>query len=401
MRIALVVNNFPILSETFIFNKALGLQQAGLEVTIWVHSQANDRKAFLSQIKELSPDSVQNTFFAYKKFRSIFSMLCFFLRYPFFSMNLWRQANRLYPERDRAFKAWILALPLAKGKYDIIHFEFSGLAVNYQDAFSLLRPAKIVTSCRGASEQIKPIVEPSRAPLLQKTLIALDKIHCVSRDMQSTVCKYGISEEKIFINHPSINTGKFQREISSLQKTYGHYTILTVGRLHWKKGFDVLILAMAVLLKKHIDVSLDIIGTGPEKEKLAFDIDDLGLSKIVRLLGPKSSDDVRRALQEADIYVQSSISEGLSNATLEAMSMELPVVSTRVGGMSEAIEDGVDGFLVDPRNPEQLVEKISYLIDHPQLRQSMGKNARKKVIEKFNIDAQIQKFIFEYENLVS
>jgi len=401
VRLALIVNSFPTISETFIVNKVLGLQKAGLDLTVWVHSQRNDATAFADRLKAHFPFQVKPTLLA-RGFAwlpaSLFSTV---LKQPGRALRLWRQARGLYPELRRAIRAWVLALPLALAEFDLIHFELSGLAVIYLDALPLLRPAKLLTSCRGAAEQITPLIHSERAQQLQEVFAQLDAVHCVSADIQCTVERYGLSPQKAFVNHPAIDLQQFIRRQPYPFKSQGPYRILSVGRLHWKKGFEFGLLAIYQLIQAGLDVQYQIIGAGEEEEKLRYLINALGLGDKVNLSGLKSAEKVRQAMEESDIFLLPSLSEGLSNAVLEAMAMEIPVVSTNAGGMAEAITDGQEGFLVPPMQPDMMVAKLKKLLDQPKLRAQMGQAGRKRVVEQFHLHRQINCFVEQYSALVN
>jgi glycosyltransferase involved in cell wall biosynthesis len=131
-----------------------------------------------------------------------------------------------------------------------------------------------------------------------------------------------------------------------------------------------------------------------------FAIWELGLSDVVDLLKDQPPVRVRENLQEADVFLLTSVSEGLSNSALEAMAMELPVVSTLAGGMSEAITDGLEGFLVKTRSPEMIAEKLDLLLTDPSLRVRMGKAARQRVERQFILERQSARFAEEYFKIV-
>jgi colanic acid/amylovoran biosynthesis glycosyltransferase len=125
-------------------------------------------------------------------------------------------------------------------------------------------------------------------------------------------------------------------------------------------------------------------------------IHDLGLAGHVNLLGRLSSAQVQEALEKADIFLLPSLSEGISNSILEAMAMELPVISTKAGGMDEAIFDGQEGFLIPTYNVKLLGEKILSCIKNYDLRQKMGMLGRIRVEQEFNITNQVRKFEEQY-----
>jgi glycosyltransferase involved in cell wall biosynthesis len=400
MRLALIVNGFPTISETFIVNKALGLQKAGLDVTVWVNSQNNDAAAFADRLRADPPVQVKPTLLARGFVWLPVSLVLIILKQPGKAARLWRQARRLYSQQRRAVRAWVLALPLALAEFDLIHFELSGLAVTYLDALPLLRPSKLLTSCRGAAEQIMPLMHTERVQQLREVFTQLDAIHCVSTDIQSTAQEYGLSPQKAFVNHPSIDTQQFLRHQPYGFITQRPYRIISVGRLHWKKGFEYGLLAIHHLVRAGFDVQYQIIGGGEEEEKLRYMINVLGLADRVNLSGYRSAQEVRLVLEQADIFLLPSLSEGLSNAVLEAMAMEIPVVSTTAGGMAEAITDGQEGFLVPPMQPELMAGEIRRLLENTTMRTEMGRAGRKRVESQFNLPRQISCFVEQYMTLI-
>ena len=116
----------------------------------------------------------------------------------------------------------------------------------------------------------------------------------------------------------------------------------------------------------------------------------LGMEGIINLPGALSHKEIIELYKTADIFVLPSLSEGIPIVIMEAMAMELPVVSTRIAGIPEIVDDRVNGFLVNPKDPEALAKKIEYLIHHPYLREDMGKKGRKIIEEKFDLDKNIR-----------
>lgn len=397
MRLAIVVNSFPKLSETFIVNKVMGLRATGIEVTVLAQNSHNDRSLFKRELLGIPLDFIHYSLISKPIPRIIFD-LSNLLRSKE-TRRLWSLAVSRYGMGRRAFKAWLMALPLALRQYDLIHFEYSGLAVAYMDSLPLLSPAKLLTSCRGTAERIVPRVKPERADELRQLFPLLDRIHVVSDDMKQTIESYGAPSDKIFVNHPSIDATKFQRQSPYPHKEKGPYYLLSVGRLHWAKGIEYALLAVRHLLDQGYDIYYDVIGGGDELDRLLFAVYDLGLSERVRLHGRQPMATVRHKLEQADIYLLPSLSEGISNAALEAMAMALPIVSTTVGGMPEVITDGVEGFLVPSRQPNAMAEKIKCFLEDNSLRQRMGQAGRQRIESVFNLQRQIGCFIYEYQTL--
>jgi glycosyltransferase involved in cell wall biosynthesis len=161
---------------------------------------------------------------------------------------------------------------------------------------------------------------------------------------------------------------------NTIQSKLDSKRIITIGRLDAQKGYDMLVLAWALVAKKHDDWFLDIYGIGEWKEMLEKEISRLNLKEKVILHGV--TNDVTSCYKQSSAYVMSSRYEGLPMVLLEAMSYGLPVVSFNCEcGPGEVITDGVDGFLVEATNINQLAEKISLLIENEHLRFQMGKQA--------------------------
>lgn len=168
-------------------------------------------------------------------------------------------------------------------------------------------------------------------------------------------------------------------------------TILAVGRLQRPK--DPLTLARALgLLRARF--SAVIVGGGPDRPRLEAELRRLGLERAVVLAGDRS--DVADRLARADVFVLSSISEGLPISILEAMAAELPVVASSVGGVPEAVEDGDTGLLVPPRDPVRLAAALERLLVDPALRRRLGSNGRERVREHFSLEAFQQAHVAVY-----
>lgn len=401
IRLALLVNRFPAISETFIFNKAVHLSRAGLDVNVWAHSLKNDREAFKDGLDGLPQGCIRQAPSAFGFWGWILNFLLLCIMHPRRSLQVLQRALNTHKGFDKKLRSWMLALPLFVEDYDIIHFEFSGIASVYLDALPLLSPAKLVVSSRGAAEQIVPLLEPRRAAILREIFSRVDAAHCVSQDIQRTCQAYGLSPQKAFINHPAIDTDMFRRPAAYLQKQNAPPFFLSVGRLHWKKGFEFALLAMKQLADEKLDFEYHIIGEGPEEEKIRFLIRALGLDHQVKIHGGQPAEFVRNLLSMADVFLLPSLSEGLSNAALEAMAMEVPVISTNAGGMAEAIVDQVNGFLIPPMRPDLMAASIKQVLRDADLAAQMGRRGAERVRKDFNIQKQTAIFVHQYRLLVN
>ena len=127
---------------------------------------------------------------------------------------------------------------------------------------------------------------------------------------------------------------------------------------------------------------------------------DFGLEDHVRFLGAVPQEQVLAALQTADLFLMSSLSEGLNTATLDAMAAGRPVVVTDVGGMREAVTDGVEGRLVPSRTPDALADAVLQLASDPELRVAMGRRGHRRVVQDFDSRETARALRAQYQRLL-
>ena len=160
--------------------------------------------------------------------------------------------------------------------------------------------------------------------------------------------------------------------------------LLFVARLAELKGLSVLLEAMAVVAKAHPDVRLTVVGDGPERSRFEKLRKRLNLEQTVDFVGYRSQSEVAQHLADTDVFVLPSYAEGVPVTLMEAMGSGLPVVATQVGGVSELVEHGTNGFIVRPGDADELADRISTLLGDPALRQRMGSAGRSKVESDFS-----------------
>ncbi|MEK7512101.1 MAG: glycosyltransferase, partial [Patescibacteria group bacterium] len=169
----------------------------------------------------------------------------------------------------------------------------------------------------------------------------------------------------------------------------------TVGRLVREKGQKHLIRACR-FIKNH-DWRLIIVGDGPLKKELSNLAISLGIADRIRFDGEQ--DDVRPALEEMDVFVLPSISEGLSLVILEAAAAGKVVVATKVGGVPEIIKNKENGLLFKPKSIEQLVGHLNWIDEHREEARKMAMSLQKRVMSDFDINKTIKEYEKLYEEL--
>jgi colanic acid/amylovoran biosynthesis glycosyltransferase len=386
-----VVNRFPHPSETFIRRKLTGLADAGLDVKVATRIVNPEAAAVGLPLVPTAP---------WKRARSSYAALGGSGTADVVRSALALQGRRGGAGTPPSVRRRVQVAPLVSAGADVVHFEFSGIALAYQDAFDLLRPAKLAVSCRGAAEQILPLSDPSRARALGSLFAEVDLIHCVSDDMRRTVESYGAPPERILVNRPAVPVADFAPIADRRVPHDGPLRVLSIGRLHWKKGFDDGVRAMAGLVASGRSVEHRIAGEGAEREKLSFLIHQLDMGAHVTLLGVQRQEEVRDQLAWADVLLLPSLSEGISNAVLEAMAAGLPVIATRCGGMDEVIDDGADGFLVDVGDVEAMQDRLVRVADDRGLAARLGRAAGERARAEFDLSRQVRVFVEAYRALV-
>lgn len=281
-------------------------------------------------------------------------------------------------------------LPFTRVRADILYFPWNSAAMGYRGLYSLGIP--VVVSCRGSQVNIRPHTNGGETYRMQfkESMENAAAVHCVSHDILNEASKLGLDPLKAVVIHPAVDPAFFQPLKKRMPKKI--FTIITTGSLIWTKGYEYALLAIHELIRKGVDCRLEIIGAGPEEERLLYTRHDLGLEKQVTLYGKLSPEKVVERLQQADAFLLSSLSEGISNAVLEAMSCGLPVVTTDCGGMREVVTDGVEGFVVPLRDPQTMAGKLLQLDRDPSLRDRIGQAARERVIRDFDLKDQFNAF---------
>ncbi|MCI0530557.1 MAG: glycosyltransferase [candidate division Zixibacteria bacterium] len=179
------------------------------------------------------------------------------------------------------------------------------------------------------------------------------------------------------------------------------FRIVSVGRLHRIKRFDVLVKAVQMLRDKLGDFEVLIVGEGENRKNLEALISDLGVEEKVELVGDKPNIEVLALLRRSDLYVQCSDWEGFGLAVAEAMAQSLPVIAASVGGLKDLINTGVDGLLIPPSDPAALADSIERIANDSAYSAKLGGNARKTAKSRFNLGNSIALLEQLYRNMCS
>lgn len=220
-----------------------------------------------------------------------------------------------------------------------------------------------------------------------------DRVVSVSRDMMTFfVDRGGFRAERLRV----VPNGITMPHARQTHTAHDDFVIGSSGRLFPVKDYPLMI-EVAHELSLLGPMRMRLAGEGPERQRLERLVDAFQLSGCFEFMGhPENMESYYSGL---DLYLNTSVHEGIPMTILEAMAHGLPVVAPKVGGIPEIVEDGVEGFLVDERTPAAFAERCQRLKVDPELRVQMGRAARNKVMEMFPATAMANRYAQLYREI--
>jgi len=231
-----------------------------------------------------------------------------------------------------------------------------------------------------------------------------DRIVAVSNSMKALLIQHGVAAHKIRVIHNAIDPNEAVPDMSGkeIRQRYGltpdQKVIGVIGRLNPEKGQLIFLRAMEKTARSFPDVKALIIGDGQDRAMLEGFCREKGLSDHVVFLGHQEK--MANYYQVLDLLVLPSLSEGLPNTVLEAMSFGVPVLATAVGGVPEIIQNG-NGLMVPPNDPGALAEKMMELLKDGALRQAIGLKGKTSLYPRFAPEYRVRQIVNLYEELLS
>jgi glycosyltransferase involved in cell wall biosynthesis len=158
--------------------------------------------------------------------------------------------------------------------------------------------------------------------------------------------------------------------------------ILFIGRLIPRKGFDRVVSALPIVKElAQVPFEVEVVGTGTHREELDAVAVKLGVSDLIRYVGTVPYEELEKSYQYSDIFILTSLSEGMPSVILEAMGCGLPIIASDVGGNNELVKEGKNGYLVSGDNIDKLAKNLVELINNDKLRQEMGQLSREMALQ--------------------
>lgn len=274
---------------------------------------------------------------------------------------------------------WLKALLLLKKvNPDIVHAQGIQIGISGFLAKKFLRKSYIVWA-QGSDVYLQWRFKSTVSKLVFRNA---DAVIALTNDMEKAMQK--IYDASISIVPFGINLESFgnlptkQAIREKLGLNTSDSVILFVGTLRPVKGVKYLIEAMNSIRQRDTKASLVLVGDGEERQSLEVLTKELSLEESVTFIGRVPNEKIPEYMAASDVLVLPSLSESFGIVNLEAMASGLPVVASKVGGLPEIIEDGENGFLVEPKNPEQIAERVLLLLEDDTLRGKISRSNKER-----------------------
>lgn len=386
MKIVYIIGTYPRLTTTFIDREINSLEELGVNIKIFsirppsgILSQAQIES--MTRIQYLLPVNLVSLVIGHIRFiiaqpKIFFGTLIYLVSCP----------HPTIKSRIRTFlhfnEGVYAAHQLSTEQFDHIHAHFMDRAATIALVVSRFLDAPYSLTAHAGDIYVDPV-------LLQEKMSAAKFIATCTEYNKSYLEQFGegLFNHKLFCIYHSLAIDKYNAQENRKRETC---MMLSVGQLKEKKGFDYLLRACRILVDHGHTFECQIVGEGPLRGYLESRIKELSLENLVQLCGALPHQKVIEKYQQANFFVLPAIlasdgdRDGIPNVILEAMTMDLPIVSTIHSAIPEVVEDGFNGLLVPPGDEHALAEGLEKLITNPDYAEELGSRGRMIVREKFD-----------------
>ena len=391
--IGFLLKTYPKLSETFILNEILELERQGLNLHIFslrcpqkrrTHPGIAQVKAPVTYLPSLLPEfnPVQekelldaHLALFHQDNGTYFRALQFYMERP--------EERRLHEFLQGGYLAW----KLQQLGITHLHAHFANVPT---------ATAEIAQAFTGLSYSVtahaKDIYLSDNGALDRRMAKAEFVLTCTDYNRRYLE-QISTSRTPIHLAYHGLDVTRFSPKPRTQQSDVP--LILSVGRFCEKKGFPYLLQACHTLKQVGVPFRCAIVGYGPLEKSIRHQISVLGLNEQITLVGKLTQDQLIEYYQQADIFVLPCLvtddgdRDGIPNVLLEAMAMEVPVISTNISGISELVESNQNGVLVPEKDALSLTQALEALMRQPELRTALGKAGRLTVMEKFGLTRNV------------
>jgi colanic acid/amylovoran biosynthesis glycosyltransferase len=432
MRIAMFVDGFPMVSESFILRQIMGLLELGHEVDIYAQARPHESNPTHPQVIEYGlldrtiyldmppesysempvwpitgktwvPGSKTYSLNAVRLLRAIPKLIQCMLTEPRLTFEVLDPGNYGYQTRSLSALYRLSILSSCRKRYDVLHAQFGNIGQMFQFARSLWN-VPLVVSFRGQDFSSWP--RRHGRTVYKRLFDLVDAITVNTEFARRRVEELGCVPHKIHKVPSALNLDEFpfhERTLSPGEQL----RILTVGRLVEKKGIEYSIQAVAKVRKNHPELRYDIIGDGPLRSKLENLSRQLGIGEAVIFHGARDGSYVKQMMSNAHLFVLASVTtdkgdeESLGNVLTEAQASGLPVLVTAHNGFPETIAPDRSGFLVPERDVDGLADRLTYLIETPKKWPEMGRAGRAHVERHYDMSKLRVRAVELYEDTIA
>ena len=404
MRVAMIVNGFPELSEKFLVNQVTGLIDAGVELDVYAavrpsggkrHELAGRYGLYDTTIYAGVPRS------AWIRIRELPGLVARgFLRDPSGTLRALRWDD--YSTAAKNLKTLYFARAFAGRRYDVVHCHFgpNGLIGAYLKDCGLAR--RLVVTFHGSDINTYP---SRHGEGVYRTLYdRADAITVNSSFTRGKVAANGCPESKLEVLPVGLRMEEYPGTDPSSRDPC---TVLTVGRLVEKKGHRFALEAFALVKRRFPEARYVLAGDGPLRRDLESQAESLGIRDAVKFLGDQSDAEVAALYRGATVFILPSVTaadgdmEGQGLVLQEAQASGLPVVSTLHNGIPDGVLDGVSGFLVPERDITTLAGRMAELLADPGKRATMGGAGRAFVLGTYDTPILTKRILGIYERITT
>lgn len=398
-RVLYVVSQFPSLSETFIVREIQALIDQGVDVHILSLKAARERI-----VQPQAAALLDRVLHPAGRLQTLACAAGAILRRPLVSLGFVAMMLREMWRRPAILAKSVVAICRALGRIDeirtfdpqLLHAPWATYPATVAWFLSRLldRPFSFTSRAHDIF-----IDDHMMAGKLKSAALAVAITEYNVRFMARWMSTPG--EIPVHVIHSSLNLP----ELSFVRDGRLQRKLLSVGRLVPMKGFDILLDALAELRTRGIDFTCTVIGEGPERARLENQRTALGLDAIVEFPGAMAQAEVVRHMTESTLMVLPCVvapngqSDGIPNVLMESMATGLPVVSTRISGIPELVEDGVSGRLVAPGDAIALADAVQALFDDPRHCDSLAEAGRRKVERDFDVRIEAGRLLEHFRSL--
>ena len=397
LRLTYIIGTYPLLTTTFIDREIRLLQEWGVKLQIVSIRRpgsdlAPEQIELQKGVKYLLPVSVVML---------LMSHLWFMVLRPFsFWRTLFYLFSRPHPDSQSRLKTLLhfgtgvyAAYAIRENPGSHVHAHFVDRATTVALVIGRLHNIPYSATAHATDIYVNPIMLPEK--ISQARFIATCTQY--NKDYLATAVGPDISRKVHRIYH-GLDMSHYQPHHHPTEKPL----LIAVGQLKEKKGFTYLLQACHLLKDRGYEFECQIVGEGSLRGELEAQIRQLGLENDVTLCGALPHQAVIDKYKQATLFALPCVvqadgeRDGIPNVILEALAMELPVVSTRHSGIPEVIEDGENGLLVPPEEEMPLADALARLLDNPDLCLKLGSKGRATIMESFSVESNVEKLLKEF-----